>query len=112
MIIIRKIKHQIQNAQNRRSCEIASRIFEIYDDAMRPHCCNIHNTASDMAMVKMFHFTYEHNALPHWKCVFHCCDKCPSIVITSQESNGSTTNTCPKICFHVYKMNDFVNFMA
>ena len=58
-------KDQTPNAQKIRSGEIASRIFETYNDAMRPHCCNIHNTASDMAMVKMFHFTYEHNALPH-----------------------------------------------
>ena len=36
------------------------------------------------------------------KCALLCCDKCPIIIIISQEANKYTTNTCPTIRFHVY----------
>ena len=47
-----KLKYRSQNAQNKRSSEISSHIFETYKNAVRPHGCHIYNTAADMAMEK------------------------------------------------------------
>ena len=46
--------------------------------------------------------TSHHHGLTHWKCVFICCEKCPGIITTHQETNKDTTNTCSIITLNVY----------
>ena len=56
-----------------------------------------------MAMKTMCTFPSAYHALPHCKCVLFCCDKCPIIVIHSQESNRDSPHICPTMRFHVYR---------
>ena len=62
----------------------------------------MNNIEADMDMVIIFTYTSAHYDMPHWKCVLRCCDKCPNMVITNQEANRDTKNTCPTIRSHVY----------
>ena len=96
---MKQLKYQSHNVKNRRSGEVISCIFEIYNNNVIPYGCHIHNTATDIPMEKMFLFTY----IPNWKCLLCYCDKFLSIVITIQEENKDTTNTCPTIKFHIYR---------
>ena len=98
---LKYLKDRSHNEQNRRSGEIASLIFETYDNAVQPHCCHIYSTSTDMTMAKMCPCTCKHHNIPQWKCVLRCCYKCPIIVPSSHEENKDTTNTCPTIIFHV-----------
>ena len=91
---LKQLKNRRKNTQNRRSGEIASRVFEIYKNYEIPHGCHTQNTTVDLATEKICSCTSIHHALPHWKCVLQCCDKYPSIVISIQEVNRDTTNTC------------------
>ena len=84
--------------------------FETYNNALRPHGCHIHNTASDMETETMCPYTSAHHALPYLKSVLRCCDKIPCIVITSKEENIYTTNTCPNL-FMYTKTYHVVNCM-
>ena len=97
------LKDRSQNAQNRRSGEIPSRIFETYNNALWHHCCQIYNNAADISMEKMCPCTSKHHGLPHCKCVLSWCDKFPIIVLHSKEANTDTTNTFPTIIFQVYR---------
>ena len=97
---LKRLKSRSQNAQNRRSGEIFSCIFETYKNAVQPHGCHIYNTSVDMAMETMFPCTSKHHGLSYCKCVLCCCDKYQIIVLTIQEANKDTTNTCPTIRFH------------
>ena len=47
--------------------------------------------------------TPTHHGIPHWKGVLRCFEKCPSILIPSQEENKDTTNMFTTIFFHVYR---------
>ena len=42
------------------------------------------------------------HALPHWKCVLRCCNDCPCINITDQETTKKNDETTPSIRFHIY----------
>ena len=99
---LKHLKDRIQNAQNRRSGELSSRLFETYKNAVRPHVCHIYNSAADMATEKMFPCTSQHHGIPHWKFLLCCCDKCPGISIPNQETNEYSKTTCLTIHFHVY----------
>ena len=99
---LKYLKNRNHNAQNRRSSEISSRIFETYKNVVRPHGFHIYNTSEGMAMAKMCPCTSKHYGILHLKCVLHCCYKCPSIVIPSHEENKDTTKKCLTIIFHVY----------
>ena len=48
-----------------------------------PHGNNMFQTESDMEIAKMCAYTPQKHALPHWKCVLRCCEKCPRIDIPS-----------------------------
>ena len=52
-------------------------------------------------MATMSPFTSNIHDMPPWKCVFQCCDNCPSIFITGQKSTSYDTNTHPTPCLHV-----------
>ena len=62
---LKHLRDKIQNAQNRRSGEIFSRIFETYKNSVRPHGCHIYNTTEHMAISPMFSCTSEHHWIPH-----------------------------------------------
>ena len=49
---LKQLKDRSHNAQNRRSDETASHIFETYNDSVRPHGCHIYNTAAEISMEK------------------------------------------------------------
>ena len=53
-------------------------------------------------MATMCPFPPDQHVMTHWKFVLHCC--APSIFICGQESIRDETNTCPTICFHVYRL--------
>ena len=99
---VKHLKDRSHNAQNRRSGEISSRIFETYNNYVRPHGCHIYNTGADMSMATMCPCTSKHHGIPHCKFVLCCSDKFPIIVLPSQDANKNTTNMCPIIIFHVY----------
>ena len=67
-----------------------------------PHGHNIYSKASDMAKAKICSYPKSDHALPHWKCVFQCCVKCPSVNITDQETYDHYTYTSPENSFHIY----------
>ena len=84
---IEHLKDRSNNAQNRRSGELSSHLFETYKNSVRPHGCHIYNSAADMDMVKMCPCPSQKNGLPQCKCVLSCCDKCPVISISHQETD-------------------------
>ena len=59
-ICLKHLKDRSHNAQNRRSDEISSHIFETYNNDVRPHGCHIYNTAVYMAMKIMCPCIYKH----------------------------------------------------
>ena len=60
--------------------------------------------AYDMAKAKMCAYPQSDHALPHWKCVMRCCDKCTSVNITDQETDDQYSDTSPSILFHIYHL--------
>ena len=42
-------------------------------------------------------------ALPHWKCVLRCSEKCPWIDLPSTESDNKNSNTILTLRFHIYQ---------
>ena len=99
---LKQLKDVSHNAQNIRSGEISSHIFETYNKAAWTHGFHIYVTAENMSMAKIYPCTSKHHGIPNWKCVFCCCDEFPIIFLPSKEANKDTTNTCPTIIFHVY----------
>ena len=67
-----------------------------------PHGRHIYAKTLDMEKATLCAYLQWDNALPHWKCVFRCCAKCPSINIYYQETDDQYTDTNPSIIFHVY----------
>ena len=57
-----------------------------------------------MANATMCTYPQSDHALPHWKCVLRCCDECPYINITDQETNKKHEETTPSIRFHIYNI--------
>ena len=47
-------------------------------------------------------YTESDHALPHWKCLWRCCAKCPCINIPDQEIDNPYSETTPSIRFHIY----------
>ena len=60
-------------------------------------------TASYMAMTTIFSYPSYNYALPHWKYVLRCCEKCPRIDLPSPESDHHNSNVSPRISFRVYQ---------
>ena len=67
-----------------------------------PHGRHIYAKAYDMSKSTMCALSQSDHALPHWKCVLRCCDKCPSINLPDQEIDYQYPDTSPSIRFHVY----------
>ena len=89
--------------QKRRSGDISSYIFETYKNDVQQHSFHSYNTTADMDMETMCNCTSKNHEIPHWKYVFRCCDKYPSIVLPSNEENKDTKNSCTTIRFYVYR---------
>ena len=45
---LKHLKDRSKNAQNRRSSELSSRLFETYKNSIGPHGCHICNSDADM----------------------------------------------------------------
>ena len=54
LVLFEKLKDKSCNKQNRKSGEMANRVFEKYKNSTMPHGKHIFKTAYDMAMSKMF----------------------------------------------------------
>ena len=67
-----------------------------------PHGRHIYAKASDIAQATMCAYPRYDHALPDWKCVLRCCDDCPCINITYQETDNQNSDTTPSIMFHIY----------
>ena len=50
------------------------------------HGRHIYAKASDTENATMCTYPQSDHALPHWKCVWRCCDKCSCINIPDQET--------------------------
>ena len=100
----KKLKDVSQNAQNRRSGEKENRIYETYKNTVMPHGRHVYAKSYDMAKATMCVYSQSDHALPHWKCVFQFCTKCPSIGLPDQKIYDQYPDTSPSICFHIYHM--------
>ena len=69
-----------------------------------PHGRHIYVKASDMAKATICLYPHSDHALPHWKCVFRCCAKFPSINIPEQDTDDQYSNNILSIRFHVYHL--------
>ena len=69
-----------------------------------PHGRNVYAKAYDMAKATMGAYSQLDHALPHRKRVLRCCDQCPSINITDQETDDKHPNPSHSIRFHIYHM--------
>ena len=66
-----------------------------------PHGRHIYAKVFDMTKATMCAYSQSDHALPHWKCVLKCCDKCPIVNLTYQETDYQYSNTSPSIRFNI-----------
>ena len=69
-----------------------------------PHGRHIYAKEYDTAKEKMCAYSQSDHALPHWKCVIRCCDKCPIVNISDQKIDDQYSETIPSIGFHIYHL--------
>ena len=84
---MKKLKDQSFNAQNRRSSEMFNRIFDTYKKSVMARGKSVFKIVSDVDMAIMCSYPPSKYALPHCKCVFHCCAYFSCIDIPSPESD-------------------------
>ena len=101
---MKKLKNQIQNAQNRRSGEKSNRMYETYKNVVMPHGRHIYSKAYDMAKAKFCAYPQYNYALPHRKRVLQLYADCPSINLPDQETDNQYSDTTPSIRFHIYQI--------
>ena len=77
-----------------------------------PHERHIYAKASDMAQDTICTYTQSYHTLSHRKCVFWCCDECPYINITDQETNKNMKKQHPQLGFIFITSLDVVLFMV
>ena len=94
---LKKIKYQIQYAQNRRSGEKANFIYETYKNTIMPHGRHIYAKVSDMAKATMCTYPQSDHALTQWKFVLPCCAKCSCVNLSDQETDDQYSYTSPSI---------------
>ena len=88
---LKHIKDRSHNAQNRRSGEWSSHLFETYTNSVRPHGYHICNYAADMATEKLCPCPSQHHGIPKWKCVLRCWEKFSGISMPHQDTNKRAT---------------------
>ena len=69
-----------------------------------PHGRHIYAKEYDTAKKTLCAYSQSDHALPHWKFVFQCCDKCPSINLPDQETDDKYPDTSPSIRFQIYHL--------
>ena len=79
-------------------------IYEAYKNTVMPHGIHIYAKAYDIEKATIWEYSHSDHVLPHYKCLFQCCAKCPSINIPDQEIYDQYTNTSPYIRFHIYHL--------
>ena len=109
---LKKLKDQIQNSQSRRSGEKEHHIYETYKNTLMPHGRHIYAKASDMEKGTMCTYPQYNHALPHWKCALRCCDDCPCINLTDQETYKKMTKQHPQLSFTFITSLDIVMIMV
>ena len=105
VINIKKLKVQIQNYQNRRSGEKENCIYETCKNIVMLHGRNIQAEQSYMQKETMCAYLYPYHALPHWKCVFKCCSKCPCFNLPDQKTDDQYSNISTSIRCHIYHIH-------
>ena len=63
------------------------RIYETCKYTIMPHGHNIYSKAYDMEKATVCLSPQSDHALPHWKYVMQCCDKCPIVNLPDQETD-------------------------
>ena len=101
---LKKLKDQIQNAQNIRSVEKSNFIYETYKNILIPHGRHIYDKAYGVAKSTVWPYPQYDHALPHWKCVLRLCAYFPCINIPDQEKDNQYSETTPSIRFHIYRI--------
>ena len=99
---LKKLKHQIKNAQNRGSDEKSHHIYETYKNTVMSHGRHIYAKASDMTQDTMCAYPQSDHALLYWKCVLLCCAKFLCINLPDQETDNHSSDTTPSIRFQIY----------
>ena len=84
---LEKLKDKIQNSQSRKSSEEAHHIYGTYKNKVMSHGCHISVKSYDMVKATMYTYPKSDHAIPHWKFIFWCCDKCPCINLPDQETD-------------------------
>ena len=69
-----------------------------------PHGRHIYAKAYYISKATICAFPQSYHALPHWKCVLRCFDKCPSINLPDQETDDHYPDTSTSIRFHIYHL--------
>ena len=66
------------------------------------HGHHIYLKAYDISKATMCAYPKSYHALPHCKCVFRCCAKCPCLNLPDQETDNQYSDTSISIQFHIY----------
>ena len=98
-----KLKDQSCNAQNRRSGDMPTHLFDTCKNSVIPHGNHMFQKSSDMAMATMCAYPSSKYALPHYKCVMRCCAQCPWIYLPIPKTDHNSYNVSPTIRFHLYR---------
>ena len=75
--------------------------------SMHFHTGNVYCDAMTMCT-----YPQSEHALPHWKCVWRCCDDCPYINIPDQETTKKNKEKQPQLGFTFITSLDIVLLMV
>ena len=76
-----------------------------------PHGRHIYARALDMEKATMCTYPQSDHAIPHWKCVLRCCEKCPCINLPHQETDKNMKEKHPQLGFIFITLLDAVLIM-
>ena len=99
---LKKLKDQIQHAQNGRCGEKAHHKYKTYKNTVMPHGPHIYANASDTEQDTMCAYPQSDHSLPHSKCVLWCCNYCPYINIPDQEKVNQYSDTTTSVRLYIY----------
>ena len=77
-------------------------IYETYKNKVMPHGRHIYDKSSYMAQDTMCTYPQSDHAFLQCKFVLRCCDDCPCITLTDQETYNHYSDTTPPIRFNTY----------
>ena len=105
---LNKLNDKSQNYQSRRSGEKAHHTYETCKHKVMPHGRHMYAKVSDMVKATMCTYPQSDHALPHWKCLLHCCYKCSYINLPDQETNKNMKKQYPQLGFTLITSLDVV----